>query len=71
VDGSITDSSASEEVEKGFEEEQESSHPEWDADEIEEAKAAEERRAIEECDLLVTKPNPKDLIRQRFLYLKE
>jgi hypothetical protein len=117
ADGSVTDSSASEEGEKGFEEwqnkvginlstiseslssveryalkikefidpfysarylegirkleEQESAKPEWDADEIEEAKAAEECRAVEEGDLLVTKPNPKDLIRQRFLYLKE
>lgn len=44
---------------------------EVDIDEIERQKVAEERRAIEEGDLLVTRPRPEDLLRQRNLYERE
>jgi len=44
---------------------------EIDVDEIEREKAIEERRAMDEGDLLATRPSPKDLIRQRNFYQKE
>jgi hypothetical protein len=51
--------------------EQEGTKHDWDINEIEVAKAEEEHRAVEEGDLVVTKPTPKDLIHKRLLYLKE
>ncbi len=51
--------------------EQEGTKHDWDINEIEVAKAEEEHHAVEEGDLLVTKPTPKDLICQWLLYLKE
>jgi hypothetical protein len=44
---------------------------EIDIDVIEREKALEEKRAIEEGDLLVTRPRPEDLVRQRNLYRRE
>jgi len=44
---------------------------EWDIEAIEVTKAEEERRAIEDGDLLATRPQPKDLLRQRQLYFRE
>jgi hypothetical protein len=40
-------------------------------DEIERQKAMEERRAMEDGDLLATRPRPEDLIRQRNQYRRE
>lgn len=51
--------------------EEEATEKNWDVEEFEETKAEEEWRAIEDGDLLVTKPIPKDLPRQRLLYLRE
>jgi superfamily II DNA/RNA helicase len=42
-----------------------------DVDEIDREKAMEERRAMDEGDLLATRPRPEDLIRQRNLYKRE
>jgi len=44
---------------------------ELDIEAIEAAKAEEERRAIEEGDLLATRPQPEDLPRHRQLYFRE
>ena len=44
---------------------------EIDLDELERNKIIEERRALEEGDLLGTQPRPEDLIRQRHLYTRE
>jgi hypothetical protein len=44
---------------------------EIDIDEIEREKAMEERRAIDEGDLLATRPRPEELVRQRNLYQRE
>lgn len=44
---------------------------ELDIDQIEHEKAMEERRAIEDGDLLATRPRPEDLVRQRTLYERE
>jgi len=51
--------------------EAESMDQEWNVDDFEEIKAEEERRAIDDGDLLVTRPPPKVLPRQRMLYLRE
>jgi hypothetical protein len=42
-----------------------------DVDEIEREKALEERRAMDEGDLLATRPRPEDLIRQKNFYRRE
>jgi superfamily II DNA/RNA helicase len=42
-----------------------------DIDEIEREKAGEERRAIDDGDLLATGTRPEDLVRQRNLYMRE
>jgi len=44
---------------------------EWNVEEIEQEKAEEERRAMEDGDLLVTYPKPEMLPRQRQLYIRE
>lgn len=44
---------------------------EWNIEEIEQAKESEERRALEEGDLLATLPSPEILPRQRHLYVRE
>jgi hypothetical protein len=44
---------------------------EIDIDEIERMKARLERQAIEDGELLATRPAPEDLVRQRNLYLRE
>ena len=44
---------------------------EWNVEEIEQAKEAEERRSLEEGDLLATLPAPEILPRQRYLYVRE
>lgn len=44
---------------------------EWNIEEIEQAKENEERRALEEGDLLATLPSPEILPRQRHLYVRE
>ena len=44
---------------------------EIDLDELERDKAIEERRALEEGDLLGTWPAPEDLVRQKYLYRRE
>ena len=44
---------------------------EIDIDQIERGKAMDERQAIEDGDLLGTRPRPEDLVRQRNLYLRE
>lgn len=44
---------------------------EIDPDEIEREKAEGERRAMDEGDLLGTRPRPEDLPRQRHLYIRE
>jgi len=44
---------------------------EFDVDEIEETKEAEERRVMEDGDLLVTNPHPEMLLEQRKIYLQE
>lgn len=44
---------------------------EIDIDEIEREKAVEERRAMDDGDLLATFPKPEELIRQRNLYRRE
>jgi hypothetical protein len=44
---------------------------EIDIDEIEQKKAMLERQAIEDGELLATRPAPEDLIRQRNLYMRE
>jgi E1A-binding protein p400 len=44
---------------------------EWDVEAIEEIKAEEELRAIEDGDILATQPFPDDLSRQRQLYFRE
>ena len=44
---------------------------EFDVEAIEALKAEEERRAIEEGDLLATQPFPEELPRQRQLYIRE
>lgn len=44
---------------------------EIDMDGIEHLKAIEERRAIDDGDLLATRPRPEDLVRQRNLYRRE
>lgn len=44
---------------------------ELDIEAIEVAKAEQERRAIEDGDLLATRPQPEDLPRQRQLYFRE
>lgn len=44
---------------------------EIDIDELEKINALEEQQAIEDGDLLATRPRPEDLIRQRTFYLKE
>jgi len=44
---------------------------EIDIDQIEHEKALEERRAIEDGDLLATRARPEELVRQRNLYLRE
>ena len=43
----------------------------WNVEEIEREKEAEEKRAIEDGDLLATQPLPEMLPRQRQLYLRE
>lgn len=44
---------------------------EVDIDKIEQENIAEERRAMDEGDLLATDPRPEDLVRQRDLYRRE
>lgn len=44
---------------------------EIDIDELERQKAAEEKNAMDEGDLLSTRPRPEDLLRQRDLYQRE
>jgi len=46
-------------------------HEEIDIEEIERGKAMEERKAMDDGDLLATRPRPERLIRQRDLYRRE